>query len=163
MFTWSLLFFYSKISDTYLRFNNRVIDCVLLSRQNKAWEELCMYVFLSVCVYTCICTCVWRPEVNVGCLSPCSLPCFWRYGLSLNLELPHWLCWLADKLHKSAHHCPSGACVTDPHYCLDFYKGSGDLNSESNACTIRIFPSEPSLLPQDLFLYQVCKAPASLI
>lgn len=68
---------------------------------------MCTYAPVSVyvCIYVCLAyLCMWRSEVNVGCLSQLLALYFFETGflIKFSLSLPIGLGWLASKLQESA-------------------------------------------------------------
>lgn len=74
------------------------------TREGRSWLTAHKYVLFMRCVYVYVCrgthayVCEGqRSTLSVFLSHPIPYIYFLRWGISLNLELTHWIYWLADK------------------------------------------------------------------
>lgn len=55
---------------------------------------MCVFIWVGTHIYAgvhvCVCTCTWRPEVNIGFLPQLPNTLLFKTGLALNLEFIDW-------------------------------------------------------------------------
>ena len=108
---------------------------------------VCVDMYIYLCIYCFVCTCaypcMWRPKIDVVCLSNGFLQFFWCQGLSRNLELTDGLDLLASKSPGfSCLSLPSTVNTGAPRLCV-----LGNLNSGPCACMASTFLTELSPQP----------------
>lgn len=120
--------------------------------------QVCRYSFIFICVHVCahvfVCMCdtmllcMWRPEVDVGCLFNRSPPCFVRHNLSPVLEFTHKLESSSEPRGLSCLCLPSTgiASVTSVHSSL---WGCCRPRLGFSSCTENTLLTEPSPQPQE--------------
>lgn len=120
------------------------------------WGILLVVVVCGICACTsmhvCICTCVLRPEVDVGCLTQFSTLLFKVGSVGEckvhSFSYTSWPMSLWDPpLFLDPQHQSYRSVLSD----TTFYKGAEDPNSGIHDCTVSILPME--LFPQPCFWF----------
>lgn len=106
---------------------------------------VCTYAPVSVyvCIYVCFAyLCMWRSEVNVGCLSQLLALYVFETGflIKFSLSLPTGLGWLASKLQESA--CPHAPLLGLQMYCLAQLLYGYCVWTQGSSWLTPIFPTE---------------------
>ena len=125
---------------------------VRLSQEESSCISLCLckythvFVYASVDVHLCMCTYVWRPEVNLKCsflsgplsfCEPGSLKGTWCSLIALE--------WLVREPQASARLCPANTGITSVSHHAYSYKGSGNGTQSSWCVSGTLLSCTPSL------------------